>query len=84
MVPVRLQEGRPVHPVAVINGTDPFEIRVLPDLGAEMGKKSRFLPRHFEAMNTRLDRARFNHPVKVRAASTTTVITLRPGESAPA
>jgi hypothetical protein len=83
-VPVRLQEGHPFHPVAVINGTDPFEIRVLPDLSAEMGKKNRFLPRHFEAMNTRLDRARFKHPVKLRAASTTTVITAPPGESAPA
>ncbi|MBW8471193.1 MAG: hypothetical protein K0M67_23235 [Thiobacillus sp.] len=47
--------------MAIINGTDPFEIRVLPDLSTEMGKKSRFLPRHFEAMNTRLDRARSRH-----------------------
>ena len=68
VVPVRLQEGRPFHPVAVINGTDPFEIRVLPDLSTEMGKKSHFLPRHFEAMNTRLDRARSRHRAPFDAA----------------
>ena len=43
-------------------------IRVLPDLSAEMGKKSRYLPRHFEAMNTRLDRARSRHRAPFDAA----------------
>ena len=55
MVPAWFDEGRPFHPVAYIQGTDPFDIQVLPHIHAEMGKTSRFLPRHFEAMNTRLD-----------------------------
>lgn len=55
LVPCWFDEGRPFHPVAYIQGTDPFAIQVLPHIHDEMGKKSRFLPRHFEAMNTRLD-----------------------------
>jgi len=55
LVPCWFDEGRPFHPVAYIQGTDPFAIEVLPHIHAEMGKRSRFLPRHFEAMNTRLD-----------------------------
>lgn len=57
LVPCWFDEGRPFHPVAYIQGTDPFDIQVLPQIHAEMGKQSRFLPRHFEAMNTRLDHA---------------------------
>jgi len=57
MVPAWFEEGRPFHPVAYIQRTDPFHIEVLPHIHAEMGKKGRFLPRHFEAMNTRLDHA---------------------------
>ncbi len=56
LVPAMFQEGRPYHPLSGIHGTDPFAIEVLPHLHAEMGKRSRFLPRHFEAMNTQLDR----------------------------
>lgn len=56
LVPAWFQEGRPYHPVSRIQGSDPFAIEVLPHLHAEMGKASRFLPRHFEAMNTQLDR----------------------------
>jgi len=55
-IPPWFEEGRPYHPVALIQGTDPFDIQVMPEINAEMGKKSRFLPRHFEAMNTQLDR----------------------------
>ncbi|WP_439115640.1 hypothetical protein [Hydrogenophaga sp.] len=40
MVPACFEEGLTFHPVAHIH--------------TEMGKKSCFLPRHFEAMNTRL------------------------------
>ena len=55
VLPPRFQEGRPYHPVSHVQGTDPFAIDVLPHLHAEMGKRSRFLPKHFEAMNTQLD-----------------------------
>jgi transglutaminase-like putative cysteine protease len=55
IVPPRFQEGRPYHPVSHVRGIDPFAIDVLPHLHAEMGKSSRFLPKHFEAMNTQLD-----------------------------
>ena len=64
LVPAWFQEGRPYHPVSRIHGTDPFAIEVLPDLHAEMGKRSRFLPRHFEAMNTQLDRRALRGPVE--------------------
>ncbi len=53
-----LAEGRPFSPQIAAAGTDPFEITVVPDLIKVMGKTSRFAPRHFQAMNTRLDRAR--------------------------
>jgi len=82
MMPVWLQPGRPFSPAAFLNGTDPFDIRVLPELSTEMGKKSRFQPRHFEAMNTRLDRARINQPVREQAATAATDFTAQPGESA--
>lgn len=53
----RFGEGRPFSPAAVYAGRDPFDITVLENLEAQMGKKSRFSVRHFEALNTRLDRA---------------------------
>lgn len=71
IVPPRFCEGRPYHPVSHVQGTDPFAIDVLPHLHAEMGKSSRFLPKHFEAMNTQLDlRARsasFDAPDQIKA-----------------
>lgn len=51
-------EGRPYIPALECEGRDMFNITVVPDLNEEMGKKSRFLTRHFEALNTRMDRAR--------------------------
>ena len=65
LVPAWFQEGRPYHPVSRIQGTDPFAIEVLPHLHAEMGKSSRFLPSHFEAMNTQLDRRSRNWTAEV-------------------
>jgi hypothetical protein len=53
-----LAEGRPFSPQIAASGKDPFEIKVIEDLTSVMGKTSRFAPRHFEAMNTLLDRAR--------------------------
>lgn len=67
LVPAWFQEGRPFHPVSRIQGTDPFAIEVLPHLHAEMGKSSRFLPKHFEAMNTQLDRRSLRWPLDDRA-----------------
>lgn len=57
LLPARLSDGKPYSPTAEKNGVDPFDIQVVPDLNAEMSKKSRFTPAHFEALNTRLDRA---------------------------
>lgn len=58
LMPAFLDEGRPYSPAMESNGSNPFDIEVVPHLNEEMGKRSRFLPCHFEAMNTRLDRAR--------------------------
>jgi hypothetical protein len=58
LMPSFLGEGRPYAPAIESEGTDPFDITVVPHLNEEMGKRSRFLPRHFEALNTRMDRAR--------------------------
>jgi len=58
--------GRPFHPVAGIQGLDPFEVQVLPDLQAAMGKRSRFESHHFEALNVRLDRAHGLHHLWMR------------------
>lgn len=57
LLPARLSEGQPYNPAAENNGLDPFDIEVVPHLNTEMSKKSRFTPAHFEALNTRLDRA---------------------------
>lgn len=57
LLPARLFDGQPYSPTAEKNGMDPFDIQVVPHLNAEMSKKSRFTPAHFEALNTRLDRA---------------------------
>ncbi len=57
LLPARLGEGRPYSPTAEKNGMDPFDITVVDHLNDEMGKKSRFSPAQFEALNTRLDRA---------------------------
>jgi len=54
----RLAEGAPFAPAMLARGVDYFDITVVPHLNEEMSKKSRFQPRHFEALNTRLDRAR--------------------------
>ena len=53
-----LAEGRPFSPQIAASGGDPFQITVTDSLTEVMGKTSRFLPRHFEAMNTLMDRAR--------------------------
>jgi hypothetical protein len=60
-----LAEGQPYAPAFLAKHADPWGITVVPDLNAEMGKKSRFHPRHFEALNTRLDRARGLHHSRV-------------------
>ena len=58
-------EGKPYAPAFLAKHADPWDIQVRPDLMDEMGKKSRFGPRHFEALNTRLDRARGLHRSRV-------------------
>lgn len=58
--------GQPFHPVAGIQGLDPFEVQVVPDLHATMRKRSRFEPHHFEALNVRLDRAHGLHHLWVQ------------------
>ncbi|MEZ5663875.1 MAG: transglutaminase family protein [Burkholderiaceae bacterium] len=63
--------GQPYHPVAGITGRDPFDVRVLPDLHEVLRKRSRFGPHHFEALNTRLDRAQGLHRIWLRAAQPT-------------
>ena len=57
LLPARLAEGAPYSPAHAHDGLDVFAIDVVPHLNEEMSKKSRFSPLHFEAMNTRLDRA---------------------------
>lgn len=56
-----LTEGRPYIPAMEIQHLDLFDIQVTDTIASEMGKKSRFKPRHFEALNTRVDRARGSH-----------------------
>jgi transglutaminase-like putative cysteine protease len=63
-----LAEGRPYAPAFLAKHADPWEISVVPHLNEEMGKKSRFQPRHFEALNVRLDRARGLHRSRTAAA----------------
>ncbi len=58
---VRFGVGQPFHPVAGIQGLDPFDVEVRPDLRDALGKRSRFEAHHFEALNTRLDRAHGLH-----------------------
>jgi hypothetical protein len=60
-----LAEGKPYAPAFLAKHVDPWDIQVVPHLNDEMGKKSRFKPRHFEALNTRLDRARGLHRSRV-------------------
>lgn len=57
-----LKIGEPYCPALEIQeGADLFGFEVRSEINEEMGKKSRFLPRHFEALNTRMDRARGVH-----------------------
>jgi hypothetical protein len=63
-----LAEGQPYAPAFLAKYADPWDIAVVPHLNEEMGKQSRFKPRHFEALNTRLDRARGLHRTRVAAA----------------
>lgn len=56
-----LAEGAPYIPAMEIQHKDLFDITVTDSIAEEMGKRSRFLPRHFEALNTRVDRARGAH-----------------------
>jgi len=65
-----LSEGAPYAPAFLAKYADPWDIAVVPHLNEEMGKKSRFRPRHFEALNTRLDRARGLHRTRVADAVT--------------
>ena len=60
-IPATLAEGKPYSPCHGHAGTDPFEIEVHHEINEIMGKKSRFLPRHFEALNVRLDMAQGSH-----------------------
>lgn len=62
-----LSEGQPYAPAFLAKYADPWQITVVPSLEKEMGKASRFQPRHFEALNTRLDRARGLHRTRVAA-----------------
>lgn len=57
LLPAHIATGKPYSPTAEKNGVDPFDIEVVPHLNEEMSKKSRFTAAHFEALNTRLDRA---------------------------
>lgn len=68
LLPSFLGEGRPYSPALESEHKDPFDITVVPHLNEEMGKRSRFLPRHFEALNTRLDRVRGTHRHWARVA----------------
>lgn len=56
-----LSEGAPYIPALEYQNKDLFDIEVFPSLATEMGKKSRFLTRHFESLNTRVDRLRGTH-----------------------
>jgi hypothetical protein len=63
-----LREGHPYIPSMELLNLNLFDIQVTDSITTEMGKKSRFKPRHFEALNTRLDRARGTHLHWGRAA----------------
>ncbi|WP_323035063.1 transglutaminase family protein [Pararhodobacter sp.] len=56
-----LTEGSPYIPALEIQHANLFDIAAVDSIAEEMGKRSRFLPRHFEALNTRMDRARGAH-----------------------
>lgn len=56
-----LTEGHPYIPALEIQHKDLLDITVVDSIADEMGKRSRFLTRHFEALNTRVDRARGAH-----------------------
>ena len=66
-----LTEGAPYIPAMEIQHLDLFDIQVTDSIIDEMGKKSRFQTRHFEALNTRVDRARGAHLRWGRAAEAT-------------
>jgi len=57
VIPAWLGEGRPYSPCFIHTGRDMFDLEVRHEINDVMGKQSRFHPRHFEALNTRLDRA---------------------------
>lgn len=57
LLPAQIATGKPYSPAHSHDGLDMFDIQVVPHLHDEMGKKSRFSPMQFEALNTRLDRA---------------------------
>ncbi len=61
VIPAWLGEGRPYSPTMMLHEMDLFDIDVRPDITEVLGKTSRFHPRHFEALNTRLDRAQGSH-----------------------
>lgn len=56
-----VKDGAPYMPALEIQHADLFDIQVVESIAEEMGKKSRFLTRHFEALNTCMDRARGTH-----------------------
>jgi hypothetical protein len=60
-VPAWLGEGRPYSPCHYHAQRDPFDIEVQLEIHDVMGKRSRFLPRHFESLNVGLDRAQNSH-----------------------
>ncbi len=61
LIPAWFDEGRPYSPAYEAKGADPTDITVVPHLHEVMGKASRFGPRHFEALNVKVDRARGAH-----------------------
>lgn len=60
-IPGFLAEDRPYSPCHYYAEADPFSIEVRTEINDIMGKRSRFLPRHFEALNVRLDLAQGSH-----------------------
>jgi|GEM_PF-764093 len=75
VIPAWLGEGRPFSPCFIHAERDMFDIEVVPEINEVMGKRSRFLPRHFEALNTRLDRAQSSHRQWLRSESAAPVDT---------
>ena len=69
LIPAFFDEGRPYSPAYAAKGIDPTDITVMPDLQGVMGKTSRFGARHFEALNTKADRARGWHRRDLPAAT---------------